>query len=54
MKPGNAGGGKGPWFGYACRKSEGRRETGFKPTSPDKLRKLQRKLYHKAKQEKEQ
>ena len=25
LKPGNAGGGKGPWFGYACRTSERRR-----------------------------
>ena len=53
MKPGNAGGGKGPWFGYAYPTSERRKGIGSNLVTPEKIRELRRKLYAKAKQEKE-
>jgi len=53
LKPGNAGGGKGPWFGYAYPTSERRKGIGSNLVTPEKIRELRRKLYAKAKQEKE-
>ena len=53
LKPGNAGGGKGPWFGYAYPMSEGGKGIGISLTTPEKIQELRRKLYHKAKQERE-
>jgi RNA-directed DNA polymerase len=48
-KPGNAGGGTGPWFGHA---SETRRRPGLtKSLEPERVERLRRKLYEKAKRE---
>jgi len=49
MKPGNAGGAKGPYFGCV---SEGGKEEVIDDESatPRKIRELQKKLYEKAKQ----
>ncbi len=50
MKPGNSGRGKGPYFWVLWKKSRRRRLAGGLIT-PEKIRRLQRKLYVKAKQE---
>ena len=50
MKPGNAGGGKGPWFKRDVGSSEGVRGLGNLST-PEKLQKLQKALHAKAKGE---
>ena len=50
MKPGNSGRGKGPYFWVLWKKSRRRRLAGSLIT-PEKIRRLQRKLYVKAKQE---
>jgi RNA-directed DNA polymerase len=47
-KPGNAGGGKGPWFQVNVRSGESR-ESGVSLTPPPKVRKLQETLHAKAK-----
>src|SRR5271154_3096345 len=47
-KPGNAGGGKGPWFKVNARSGESR-EIGVSLTPPAKVRKLQETLHAKAK-----
>ena len=52
LKPGNAGGGKGPHFWSAFEAVEDR-EIGVSLLKPDKIRTLQRKLYVKAKAEPE-
>jgi RNA-directed DNA polymerase len=49
-KPGNAGGGKGPYFWVLWKKSR-RRKLAAGLATPEKIRRLQRKLYVKAKQE---
>ena len=49
-KPGNAGGGKEPWFWVLVRKRRVR-EIGMRLTTPPAIRTLQRKLYVKAKTE---
>jgi RNA-directed DNA polymerase len=49
VKPGNAGGGKGPHFQDASEGAEDR-EIGVSLKTPDKIRMLQKKLYLKAKQ----
>ena len=50
MKPGNAGGGKGPHFWCACE--EGKDAViGDEPDNTEKIRTLQSKLYRKAKEE---
>jgi RNA-directed DNA polymerase len=49
MKPGNAGGGKGPWFEANARRGEGR-ETGVSLQAPIKVQKLQAALHAKAKE----
>jgi RNA-directed DNA polymerase len=51
-KPGNAGGGKGPYFGNAFEETKDRRLTMSLET-PEKIRQFQRKLYIKAKEEPE-
>ena len=50
LKPGNAGGGKGPYFWDAF---EGTKEKGIgvRLKTPEKIRQFQRKLYVKAKEE---
>ncbi len=48
LKPGNAGGGKGPWFKDNVRSGESR-EIGVSLTPPPKVRKLQETLHAKAK-----
>jgi group II intron reverse transcriptase/maturase len=48
LKPGNAGGGKGPWFKADVGKSESR-EIGVSLSTPEKVRKLQTALHAKAK-----
>lgn len=50
MKPGNAGGGKEPHFWVLWKKSR-RRRLAASLRTPEKIRRLQRKLYVKAKQE---
>src|SRR5262249_15942736 len=50
VRPGNAGGGKGPYFWCACEEGKERGLTMSLPT-PSKLRELQIKLYRKAKNE---
>src|ERR1700677_436951 len=50
LKPGNSGGGKGPYFGCAFEEGKGRRLAKSLQT-PEKIRTLQRKLYAKAKAE---
>jgi len=50
LKPGNAGGGKGPYFGSASEAGK-EAEIGVSLATPDKIRQLQKKLYRKAKQE---
>jgi RNA-directed DNA polymerase len=50
LKPGNAGGGKGPWFKTNARSSEGRWRLGNLST-PKSVRKLQTALHAKAKAE---
>ncbi len=47
-KPGNAGGGKGPWFRVNVRSGESR-EIGMRLETPSKVRKLQETLHAKAK-----
>jgi hypothetical protein len=47
-KPGNAGGGKGPWFWVASDGAEERR-LAFGPNNSAVIRTLQRELYFKAK-----
>ena len=48
-KPGNAGGGTGPWFGHASERGEGRELT--MSLEPDRVERLRTKLYEKAKRE---
>lgn len=48
-KPGNAGGGTAPWFGHASER-EGDREL-TKSLEPDRVERLRKKLYEKAKRE---
>jgi len=48
-KPGNAGGGKGPWFKANARRGEGQ-ETGVNLQAPMKVQKLQAALHAKAKE----
>src|SRR4051794_332170 len=48
-KPGNAGGGTGPWFGHASER-EGDRELTVS-LEPDRVERLRKKLYEKAKRE---
>lgn len=50
MKLGNASGGKGPWFGGALGRAEGR-GIGVSLATPAKLRRLQRALYVSAKRD---
>src|SRR5262249_17503716 len=52
MRPGNAGGGKGPHFWCACEGGKGRGLT-MSLTTPSNIRELQIKLYRKAKNEPE-
>jgi RNA-directed DNA polymerase len=49
-KPGNAGGGKGPYFWCASEEAEERR-SAKRPKTPEKIRIPQRKLYSKARRE---
>jgi RNA-directed DNA polymerase len=49
VNAGNAGEGKGPWFG--ARSNEQRWGDWREPATPEEIRKLQRALYVKAKQE---
>jgi RNA-directed DNA polymerase len=51
MKPGNAGGGTEPWFGHASER-EGDRELTMS-LEPDRVERLRKKLYEKAKREPE-
>ena len=53
QKPGNAGGGKGPWFGHAFRKAKGGRGLAAGLATPERIRKLRGKLYAKAKQDRD-
>lgn len=48
-KPGNAGGGTGPWFGHASERGEDRELT--MSLEPDRVERLRTKLYEKAKRE---
>jgi RNA-directed DNA polymerase len=48
-KPGNAGGGTGPWFGHASERGEDRELT--MSLEPDRVERLRKKLYEKAKRE---
>lgn len=50
MKPGNSGGGKGPHF-RVLSKGDKDEEIGMSLATPEKIRRLQRKLYVKAKEE---
>src|ERR1017187_8391300 len=52
MKPGNAGGGKGPYFWCVCEGGKDRR-VAMSLATPDKIRDLQVKLHRKAKKEPE-
>jgi RNA-directed DNA polymerase len=52
LKPGNAGGGKGPYFWVLVEGTKGE-EIGVSLATPNKIRRLQRKLYLKAKEEPE-
>jgi len=52
MKPGNAGGGKGPWFWVLWKEAE-ERGLAMSLATPEKIRTLQKKLYVKAKEEPE-
>ena len=49
-KPGNAGGGKGPWFKSKARRSKGK-EMGVSLTTPESVWQLQQALHAKAKRE---
>ena len=48
-KPGNAGGGKGPWFWHASNGEEDRELT--LSLEPERVERLRKKLYEKAKRE---
>jgi RNA-directed DNA polymerase len=50
MRPGNAGGGKGPYFGMCFRRRKGE-VIDVSLETPEQIRILQRKLYRKAKDE---
>ncbi len=50
MKPGNSGGGKGPYFWDAFEGTKDE-EIGVSLKTPEKIRQFQRKLYVKAKEE---
>ena len=50
MKPGNAGGGKGPWF-QGATEQHGTEAIGDEPSNARDVQTLQRKLYLKAKRE---
>ena len=45
----NDGGGKGPYFECACQGTKGSRRLAMRLTTPERIRRLQRKLYVKAK-----
>jgi RNA-directed DNA polymerase len=51
LRPGNAGGGKGPDFQRALEEGEVRTVIGKRLETPEKIRSLQKKLYVKAKAE---